>query len=169
MKSIDPFEIPLNFIRLIGKEWMLVTAGTPEKFNTMTASWGTVGVLWNKPIVQVFIRPERYTFEFMEAGDHFSLSFLKPEFRDAHKITGSRSGRDTDKIALTGLHPVATENGTILYEENLLGLECRKLYREEIREDKFRDPEIFSRWYNDQHGQPHVVFTAEIVKAWIKE
>lgn len=68
-----------NFFEAISKEWMLVTAGTKDKFNTMTANWGGVGYLWNKPVVFVFIRPERYTFEFVENSETFTLSFLGNE------------------------------------------------------------------------------------------
>ena len=66
MKEIKATELTDNLFQTIGKEWMLVTAGTPEKFNTMTASWGGTGWLWNKPVAFVFIRPERYTYEFIE-------------------------------------------------------------------------------------------------------
>ena len=66
MERIDPARLAENFIELIGREWMLVTASSPEKFNTMTASWGGAGFLWNRPVAFVFVRPERYTYEFMD-------------------------------------------------------------------------------------------------------
>ena len=93
-------------LNLIGKQWMLVTAGTSEKFNTMTASWGGLGWLWNKPVAFVFIRPERYTHGFIEASDCMTLSFYGEEYREALKICGTKSGRDTDKVAATGLTPI---------------------------------------------------------------
>ena len=93
-------------LNLIGKQWMLVTAGTSEKFNTMTASWGGLGWLWNKPVAFVFIRPERYTHGFIEASDCMTLSFYGEEYREALKICGTKSGRDIDKVAATGLTPV---------------------------------------------------------------
>ena len=65
MKKLEVKDLKENFFEAIGKEWMLVTAGTKEKFNTMTASWGGIGWLWNKPVAFVFIRPERYTYEFV--------------------------------------------------------------------------------------------------------
>ena len=76
MKAIEPNLIKDNFIEIIGKEWMLVSAGDKDKFNMMTASWGGVGFLWNKPVVFVFIRPERYTREFVDEKGCFTLSFL---------------------------------------------------------------------------------------------
>lgn len=77
MKSIAIKDLSENFFEVIGKEWMLVTAGSKEHFNTMTASWGGIGWLWNKPVVFVFIRSERYTYEFMEENEYFTLSFRK--------------------------------------------------------------------------------------------
>ncbi|MCD8186883.1 MAG: flavin reductase, partial [Rikenellaceae bacterium] len=74
-------------------------------FNTMTASWGAMGFLWNKPVAFVFVRPERYTFEFMEEYSAFTLSFMGKDQRHALKVCGSQSGRDSDKIADAGLKP----------------------------------------------------------------
>ena len=108
MKAINPNEIKDNFIELIGKEWMLVSAGDKEKFNMMTASWGGVGVLWNRPVVFAFIRPERYTREFIDAKNEFTITFLGPEHRKAHSICGSKSGREIDKVEATGLTPYFT-------------------------------------------------------------
>lgn len=103
MKEINVSQLQDNLFDAIGKEWMLVTAGTAEKFNTMTASWGGTGILWGKPVAFLFIRPERYTYEFIEKGETLTLSFLGEENKDIHKVCGSKSGRDTDKIAETGL------------------------------------------------------------------
>ena len=89
MKPIAIKDLSENFFEVIGKEWMLVTAGNKDYFNTMTASWGGIGFLWNKPVVYVFIRPERYTFEFIEKSEYFTLSFLGEENRDIQKICGS--------------------------------------------------------------------------------
>lgn len=90
MKPIAIKDLSENFFEVIGKEWMLVTAGNKDHFNTMTASWGGIGFLWNKPVVYIFIRPERYTFEFIEKSEYFTLSFLGEENRAIHKICGSK-------------------------------------------------------------------------------
>lgn len=169
MKTIAPNRITDNFIELIGHEWMLVTAGTAERFNTMTASWGGVGYLWNKPVAVIFVRPERYTFEFIEQTGRFTLSFLGERHKDVHKITGSRSGREIDKIAAAGLHPIFTESGGILYEETRLGLECSVLYADGIEADRFLDPALARQWYGPQQGGAHKMYIAEITEAWIKE
>ena len=99
---------------------MLVTAGTKEKFNTMTASWGGTGVLWGKTVAFIFIRPERYTYEFIKKCDTLTLSFLGEENKAIHKVCGSKSGRDTDKIAETGLKPVLTEKAISLSGRHVL-------------------------------------------------
>ena len=111
MKPIAVGQLSDNFFETISKEWMLVTAGNKDAFNTMTANWGGIGFLWNKPVVYVFIRPERYTFGFMEKSDYFTLSFLGEENKSIHKICGSKSGREVDKIKETGLKPMITDKG----------------------------------------------------------
>ena len=116
-------------LNLIGKQWMLVTAGTSEKFNTMTASWGGLGWLWNKPVAFVFIRPERYTHGFIESSDRMTLSFYGEEYREALKICGTKSGRDIDKVAATELTPMELESGSMTFGEARLTLDCRKLFK----------------------------------------
>ena len=168
MKAINPNEIKDNFIELIGKEWMLVSAGDKEKFNMMTASWGGVGVLWNRPVVFAFIRPERYTREFIDARNEFTITFLGPEHRKAHSICGSKSGREIDKVAATGLTPLLKEAGNPVFEEARLTLECKVVYKSEIEEAKFLDPTVFPRWYDEKNGNAHIVYIAEILNAWEK-
>ena len=111
MKKIAPKDIDKNVIKLIGQDWMLVTAGDQEKFNMMTASWGSMGYLWNKPVVMVFVRPQRYTFEFTEKKDEFTLSFFDEKYRHALNVCGSVSGRDVNKVQESGLTPYFTEAG----------------------------------------------------------
>lgn len=167
MKIIAPQQIADNFIDIIGREWMLVTAGTPENFNMMTASWGGAGFLWNRPVATIFVRPERYTYGFIEETGRFSLSFLGEEHRAAHKVTGSKSGRDTDKVAEAGLHPLFTETGGIFYEETRLGLECRVLYADGIEASNFIDRALVEQWYGAQGGF-HKMYVAEITAAYVK-
>ncbi len=98
LQKIDPKVIQENAIKLIGEEWMLIAAGNADRFNMMTASWGMMGFLWNKPVVTVFVRPQRYTFEFMENNAYFTLDFLGKENRKALNVCGSISGRCANKI-----------------------------------------------------------------------
>ena len=167
--KLEASDLPDNVIQLIGKEWMLVTAGNENSFNTMTASWGGIGFLWNKPVVYIFIRPERYTFEFIEKSEYFTLSFLGEENRAIHKICGSKSGREVDKVKETGLKPVITEKGNILFEQGRLSMECRKLYTNVMKEDCFIDPSVCKQWYGGAHGGLHHIYVAEITGAWLIE
>lgn len=169
MKPIAIKDLNENFFQAIGKEWMLVTVGDSQKFNTMTASWGGIGFLWNKPVVFVFIRPERYTFEFIEKSEYITLSFLGEENKAIHKICGSKSGREVDKVKETGLKPIITEKGNIFFEQGRLNLECRKLYSDTIKEERFIDLDACKQWYGGTHGGFHHVYIAEITGAWIKE
>lgn len=167
MKTIAPQQITDNFIDMIGREWMLVTAGTPRKFNMMTASWGGAGYLWNKPVATIFVRPERYTYGLIEETGRFSLSFLGDAHRAVHKVTGAKSGRDTDKVAEAGLHPLFTETGGIFYEETRLGLECKVLYADMIEASNFLDPVLAGQWYGAKGGF-HKMYVAEITAAYEK-
>ncbi|MGN0086118.1 MAG: flavin reductase family protein [Alloprevotella sp.] len=156
-----------DIIRLIGKEWMLVAAGTPDRYNMMTASWGGVGYLWNKPVCFVFIRPERYTYGFAEEQQRMTLSFLQPGHREALNVCGTRSGRDTDKAALSGLHPLALAPDAVGFGEARLTLVCRKLYRTDLQAEGFIDREALSRWYNDRPGGSlHAVYVCEIEEVY---
>ena len=167
MKKLNISELNENFIEVIGKEWMLVTAGDKDSFNTMTASWGGIGWLWNKPVVFVFIRPERFTHEFIEHNDGLTLSFLGAENKHIHSICGSKSGRDIDKIKESGLKPIVSETGNILFEQARLSLECRKLYVDDIKPESFIDQTLVERWYGS-HGGFHKMYVLEIEQAWMK-
>lgn len=169
MKPIAIKDLNENFFEAIGKEWMLVTAGNKGHFNTMTASWGGIGFLWNKPVVFVFIRPERYTFEFIEKSEYFTLSFLGGENRSIYNFCGSKSGREVDKVKETGLKPIVTEKGNILFEQGRLSLECRKLFITDMKKENFLDPSVCAKWYGGAHGGLHRIYVAEITDAWVAE
>ncbi len=152
-----------NAFDLIGKEWMLVTAGTEEKCNTMTASWGGIGWLWNKPVAFIFIRPERYTHEFIEQNARLTLSFYKEEYRKALQLCGSKSGRDMNKIEAAALTPVKLQSGAITFAEARMTLDCHKLFKTEMKKADFIDKETLGRWYNDNPGGSlHDIYVVEI-------
>ena len=156
-----------DVFKLIGKEWMLVSAGTIDKFNTMTASWGCLGWLWNRPVAVVFIRPERYTYGFIEDNEKLTLSFFGEDCRKALQLCGSLSGRDCDKVAEAGLHPVSMEGGTVGFSEARLTLVCRKLFRSAMSPENFTAPELLSTWYHDRPGGGlHTIFIAEIEEVY---
>ncbi len=163
--EISPEKIGDNLIDLIGNKWMLVTAEVDGKANTMTASWGGAGVMWNKPSAFVFIRPQRYTFEFTEESDNLTLSFFGDKYRSALKLCGSVSGRDTDKIADAGL-TLEHRCGMPCFEEAELTLFCRKRYAQFLTEDSVCDPAVMA---NYAAGDFHKMYICEIVSAQIKE
>ncbi len=135
--EMQPEGITDNPFKLIGSDWMLVTAGTLGDYNTMTASWGTMGVLWGKNICISFVRPSRHTYRFMEKNGLFSLSFFEEKHRNILDFCGSRSGRDVDKAVETGLHPVEVMPGAIAFEQARLVLVCKKIYTQDL------DPSLF--------------------------
>ena len=168
MKEIKASELKDNLFEAIGTEWMLVTAGDEDNFNMMTASWGGTGILWGKEVAFIFIRPERYTYEFIEAGSTVTLAFLGKDNKGVHSVTGSKSGRNTDKVAETGLVPVVTAKGNITYQQARLTLECHKLYADTIDEDNFIDKTLVGRWYGGSHGGFHKMYVLEIDHVWVK-
>lgn len=161
-KKRTPAEFEGVFDR-IGKEWMLITAhGKNEQgedtVNTMTASWGGMGFLWNRPVAFCFVRPQRYTYRFAEQSERFSLSFFGEEHRAALRICGTKSGRDTDKWRESGLTPVMHEGVPVIAEARF-NLVCRKLYADTLREESFVVPRLLE---NYKAGDFHRVYVVEI-------
>lgn len=155
--DFDQFEV--NPFDKIGKDWMLVTAGNEEKANTMTASWGGMGVMWGKNVVFVFIRDSRFTKEFIDREGRFSLSFPSEEYRKEMKFLGTVSGRDEDKIKEAGVH-VAYHDGVPYIDEAKEILLCRVMSETPITKDEFKDEKIDAAWYADQDY--HKMYIAEI-------
>ena len=161
-KEISPKEIQGNLIKMIADEWMLITSGNQEKYNMMTASWGFAGEIWGNDSVVALIRPQRYTMEFVENSDYFTLSFYGDE-KAIHKVCGSKSGRDVDKTALTGLTPVFSDN-TVYFDEARLVLICKKQYVGKLEAENFIDKEPL-KWYNDDF---HYMIIGKIEKVLVK-
>lgn len=164
-KEINPNQITENAFDLIGKDWALVTAGDKDKYNTMTVSWGGVGIMWNKPVAFTFIRPQRYTFEFTESGEYFTMSFFDESYRDVLKFCGSKSGRDYDKAKETGITPVFDLDAPYFSQAKLV-LVCKKLYSQFLNEESARDKSILSSYAN---GDYHKMYISEIVKVLVKD
>ena len=131
-KEIKPEELQKNPFQMIGKEWLLVTAEKDGKANTMTASWGGVGVMWGRNVAFIVIRPQRYTKEFIDASDKLSLSVLDEEYRKTLSYLGSVSGRDEDKIGKSGLTVAHTDDVPYFAEANTV-ITGKKLYAQEYR------------------------------------
>ncbi len=145
--SIDPKVLTHNFFQELDNNWALLTAGNKSGFNMMTVSWGTLGILWNLPVAIVYCRPQRYTFEFLNDDDAYTLSFLHPEHRHILQYCGSHSGRNADKIKATGLESLITANGNIGYKQGKLILECKIIYADNIKESHFIDKSLIQNVY----------------------
>ena len=165
-KLISTEEIKSNPFHLIGKEWMLVTAEMNGQVNTMTANWGGVGVMWNKDVVFVVIRPSRYTKEFVDHASTFSLTFFDQSHRKDLAYLGSVSGRNEDKIAKTDLE-ITYQDNTPFFNEAKTVLICKKLYAQPYNKESFIDLVIENQVYNGQDY--HTLYIAVITKVLVSE
>ena len=166
MKSIKPEELDKNVFHMIGREWLLVTAEKAGKVNTMTASWGGLGVMWGKNVAYIVLRPQRYTKEFVDAGETFSLSVLDEEYRKTLSYLGTVSGRDEDKITKAGL-TVEHADGTPYFGEANTVLVSRKLYAQNYDPACFIDKSCDEKWYPDKDY--HTLYIAEVEKVLVRE
>ena len=162
--EISPLEIKENPFKLIGKDWALLCAGTAKDYNMMTVSWGQTGVLWGVNTVTAFVRPFRHTKKFIDENGFFTLSFFEEKSRDALSLCGSKSGRDIDKKNIEGLTAVENE-GAVYFKEAKLVLVCKKLYADELKENKFLYPETAKTFYPKKDF--HTFYIGEIVKALV--
>jgi flavin reductase (DIM6/NTAB) family NADH-FMN oxidoreductase RutF len=134
-RATDPFSLWVRPMFEIGQRWMLITGGDRSRFNPMTASWGALGVLWERPAAICFVRPSRYTFELLQSHDVFTLSFFSDTYRSVLQFCGAHSGRDMDKAQTCGLIPWETPHGGVTFREAERVLECRRLYFSPLRAD----------------------------------
>ena len=166
MKEISLSQLCFNPMDMIAKEWMLVTAGNESRgYNTMTASWGHLGAIWGKggglPTAVIYLRPQRYTKEFVDREELFTISVFPEEYKKALGYLGSHSGRDGDKVAQAGLTPVFGEDTTWFAEAKLV-LICRKLYHAPLQPEGFVDTSIISQCY--PQSDFHEMYIGEIIK-----
>ena len=153
-----------NAFKLIGKDWMLITAGDEKNLNTMTASWGMLGVLWQKNVSCIFVRPQRYTFKFLENSDYYSLCFFDDKYKKVLSYCGTHSGKDTDKISATGLN-VALDKAPYFKEAKLV-LICKKIYTDCIDPAGFVETALENEYESHDY---HKVFVGEVVKCLERE
>jgi len=159
-KEIDLDRFAENPFKLIGKDWMLITAGTKESFNTMTGAWGGLGILWEKKIAFCVIRPTRYTFDFIEKAGYYTLSFLEEEYREILTYCGTKSGRDVNKVAETGLTPIF-DSEAIYFQEARLVMICKKIYFQDLIPGHFLDSKIDDFYPLRDY---HRMYVGEVVK-----
>ena len=161
LKDMRCEEIADNPFKLVGSDWMLITAGSPEAYNTMTGGWGGFGVLWGRNICWCVIRPQRYTYEFMERSENFTLSFFDEQYRGALQLCGTKSGREVDKAAAAGITALPGElPGTTCFAEARLVLECRKIYFQDLDPQHFLDPSIEENYPERDY---HRMYVGEIM------
>jgi flavin reductase (DIM6/NTAB) family NADH-FMN oxidoreductase RutF len=162
----DPYKIDESVFRMIGKDWMLITSGNMQSYNMMTASWGNLGILWNKPIASVFVRPQRYTYEFLEKNEFFTLTFFDHKYRSLLNKLGSESGRNTNKMNIEGLDAVGTNHNAVFFQQSRLVMECRKVYYADINPDHFLDKTIAGMYPNNDF---HRMYIGEIINLMMRE
>lgn len=163
MHTFQPYPIELmemNPFTKLSKEWALVTAGSKKEYNMMTVSWGGVGVIWGKNAATIYVRDSRYTKEFVDESDFFTVAFLDENYREALNICGTKSGRDIDKFAESGLTP-AFRHGIPYPDEANLVFVCKKMAAVRMTEEHFTDPEVM-KFYAD--GDMHTMYIAEIIE-----
>ena len=163
METIKDFNV--DIFKLFDDHWALLTAGTPDDYNTMTISWGSLGTIWaprgnGRQIATVYVKPSRYTFGYLEKSDYYTISFFPESCRKDMAYLGSHSGRDEDKLAATSLTPVEKSNGTMGFEEATLTLVCLKLYSDAFKKEGI-PADIVQAYYDGD--EPHHFFIGEIV------
>lgn len=160
-ETIDPKNLKLNVFSAMGDQWMLVTAGTAQHCNTMTASWGGLGVLWNQPMATVYVRPQRYTRVFLDEQEYFTLSFFPEQFRKQLALCGSQSGREVNKVEACGFTVREGAGGAPYFEQAELVLVCRKRMVLPMKREAV-PAEVDEKYYDNDH---HLIYWGEIVEA----
>lgn len=166
-KEIDITHLNKNVVDLFKNRWALVTAGDKDALNTMTVSWGAVGELWGKDMATLYIRPQRYTEEFLNKNDYLTVSFYPEDMKkQIHGVCGSKSGRDVDKVKECNLTPVFDEKAPYFNEAQIV-LVCKKTAKSRFNPDEFLDGEIDEKWY--PQNDYHFIYYAEIEKVLVKD
>ena len=153
-------EFTMDIFKQFDKKWALVTAGDQKKFNTMTVSWGGLGTIWGRPVATVYIRKSRYTHEFMDEKDTFTVSFYPEKYRKVLGVLGAKSGREMDKMHASGLTPKFLADG-VTFEEAEVTLVCRKLFCQPMPEENIPQ-EILSQYYQDH--DIHDMYIGEVIE-----
>lgn len=170
MKEISYKELKFNPFEMISNSWMLLTSGNIDSFNTMTVSWGQFGAIWGhssgRPIATVYVRPQRYTKEFMDKNEYFTLSIFDENYKKDLAYLGSHSGRDEDKLSKTRISPLSISENVAFNEAKLIFI-CKKIYLSKIEPSGFLDPSIDEEQY--PRKDYHTVYYGEIVKVFINE
>ena len=163
--AIRPDQIPGNIIKMLSENWMLITAGQGSQANPMTASWGGLGHLYNKPVAFCFIHPTRHTYTLMEQANTYTLTFYTEASREALRYCGTHTGRNEDKAQAAGLTPLVTPKGNTAYRQAWMIIECRKLISQPLSPEAIESPELLDEW----DGKPlHKKYIGEILNVWVR-
>ena len=160
MKEIDIYQYHENVFKNVGKDYALLTSGTIDHFNTMTVGWATFGVVWGKNVVQCFVRPSRFTYQFMEKNEYFTLSFYDSTYKTQLAYLGSHSGKNEDKVKLVGFSPITIDD-SITFQEARITFLCKKIYYQNLDDTKITN-QIKDRYY--PRGDFHRFYIGEIIK-----
>ncbi len=167
-KEMLPEELDKNLFKMIGKDWMLITVKDETKnsrANAMTASWGDMGILWNKKVCTVYVRPQRYTYSLCEKEDRFSLCFFDEKYREALKYCGYKSGRDGDKIEHNSLTTSDIDGVPYINEADTVFI-CKKLYSDDIKKEKFISKELLSNYGEDDFHRFYICEIEKVLKKY---
>lgn len=161
-QKIDFNEFVINPFNKIGKEWLLITAKKEDTLNTMTASWGTLGYLWNKPVVTMYIRPQRYTKQFVDHAEYFTITFFNNHLQEL-RILGNKSGKDCNKIEEVGFKVQEVE-GQPTFEQGEYVMICKKIYEDTIKNECFEDESLSNKNYPKKDF--HTAYIGEIISIY---
>ena len=164
---VDIKKIRENPVALFADNWFVVTAGNDSAYNQMTISWGALGSLWNSPVATIYIRDSRYTYQFIDKGKYFTLCAFDDAYREKVLYIGSHSGKDSDKLKVTGLTPLKTKLGNIFYKEARLVLECEKIYSDDLHPENILDSVGKNNYKNTD--SKHRMFIGKILNVWEKK
>ena len=148
-----------DILTVFDKKWALLTAGNKDSFNTMTVSWGGMGTIWGKPVATVYVRTSRYTHEFMDREDYFTVSFYPEKYKKTLGVLGSKSGREIDKMNDSGLTAKEIQ-GSMTFSEAEITLVCRKMFMQRLEPSNITDKEAAKFYDNDA---PHDMYIGEII------
>lgn len=162
LKQLNPSELDGKIIDMIGNRWMLITSGNIDSFNMMTASWGFLGYIWGFPAAACVVRPTRFTKEWLDRTNSYTLTFFPDKYKKVLQTLGTLSGREMDKMHESGLTPIQLPTGDVGYEEATLTLVCRVAYKQDMTETSFIDTTVMPRWYPKGPSDLHTMYIGQI-------
>ena len=165
-QKIEPTEIEGNAVKMFADDWFELAAGQEGDMNLMTIAWGSLGELWGRPVVTVYVSTSRYTNQFMEKNDYFTITHFPASMREKLQYLGTVSGRDEDKVKGANLSVEFTELGNPIFAEADLAIECKKIYAEQFKAELM--PVEQREWYNNSGNGIHVAYIGEVVNVWKK-